>query len=156
MSKRKSGELTLLVGYDPVQDVCSVIPISAREGRRYVDLHHLLPLDIEFWSDEQLHALAAKCTRKAGRRKWGRALVFLAHHRSRLAYKLLGQLKPRVPPKLREIYEAALEESRSWLSDSNDLPAASNGDIMSGIDALSAGITQLVDRLRKSHVNFPL
>lgn len=118
-------ETVLVVGMDLNSGAISQLEVSAEVGMRYIDMHSVVPENIDRWTPEEIRRVARQLNALASCRRWEVALILLAHHRSRLARDLLLDLEPRVPAAVREFYEIALGESQSWLGD----PGDSSGEV---------------------------
>ena len=140
MAKKKRKGRVYVIGVDATTGACSAVAVSAQAGMRYIDLHRLIPQDLESWDEQRVRDLAAGSRPRASRRRWERALVLLAHHRSRLACELLQELAPRVPRKLRELHAMALGESHSWFGESYEQGAGGEpGELVPGRFVSGAG-----------------
>jgi len=107
----------MVMGFDPEGGGMSQIKVSAETGTRYIDLHRVVPGDIDRWSQDHVRWIADGLKLGASHVEWETALILLAHHRSILARDLLLELGPQVPARAREFYEIALGEAQSWLEE---------------------------------------
>ena len=90
------------------------VPVTPATARRYLDLHALLPKDVECWSDDLLDELLEELDEEQVD-TWERVLMLLAHHRSPKASDLIEDLRRQAPPELDEFCELAYAESLGWL-----------------------------------------
>lgn len=114
-----NGGMVMVVGFDPVGGGMSQIQVSAEVGTRYIDLHRVVPGDIERWSHDHIRWIVDGLKLGASHVEWETALILLAHHRSTLARDLLMGLGPLVPTSAREFYEISLGEAQSWIEEAN-------------------------------------
>ncbi|MEO1270440.1 MAG: hypothetical protein AAFX99_20325 [Myxococcota bacterium] len=89
------------------------VPVDHATARRYVELHDILPPNLEQWPEAALTELILLLTFDDVE-AYQYVLILLAHHRSERASELIAELRPSVPKDLASFAEIAYAESLSW------------------------------------------
>jgi len=110
----RKQKCTYFAGIYPTTNAVVCVAVHPKEMKRYARAHHLVPKDIEKWTEAQLVEVA-NAVADDRPETWRRALVLLAHHQSQVANDLLAVLREQVPPELAEQAEMAWAESLAWL-----------------------------------------